>query len=65
MRTEAKEPIFNSKELNKMLPSYLLVEINEQQDGTQNKESCMNDTFKKEHRKVRLICLLLIKLIIK
>ena len=57
MTTEAKEPIFNSKELNKMLPSYLLVEINEQQEGNQKNESCMNDTFKKEYRKVRLIYL--------
>ena len=65
MRTQAKEPLFNSKELNKILPSYLLVEINEQQEGIQKNESCMNDTLKKEHRKVRLIYLLLIKLIIK
>ena len=65
MRSQAKEPLFNSKELNKILPSYLLVEINEQQEGIQKNESCMNDTLKKEHRKVRLIYLLLIKLIIK
>jgi hypothetical protein len=55
MRTQAKEPLFNSKELNKILPSYLLVEINEQQEGTQKNESCMNDSFKKEHRKVEVI----------
>ena len=65
MRTQAKESLFNSKEFNKILPSYLLVEINEQQEGIQKNESCMNDTLKKEHRKVRLIYLLLIKLIIK
>ena len=27
MRTQTKEPFFNSKELNKILPSYLLDEI--------------------------------------
>ena len=65
MRTQAKEPLFNSKELNKILPSYLIDEINEQQEGSQKNEHFMNDIFKKEHRRVRIIYLLLIKLIIK
>ena len=51
MRTQAKEPLFNSKELNKILPSYLLVEFNEQQEETQKNESCMNDTLKKSIEK--------------
>ena len=29
MRSQTKEPLFNSKELNKILPSYLLDEIDE------------------------------------
>jgi len=65
MRTQIKEPHFNSKELNKILPSYLLDEINEQHEGSQKNEFSVNDAFKKENRKVRINYLLLIKLIIK
>ena len=46
MRTQTKEPLFNSKELNKILPSYLLDEINEQQEEK-------SQIFKKEPKKVR------------
>lgn len=54
MRTQTKEPSFNSKELNKILPSYLLDEINErQEDRSQKNENYINDIFKKEHKKVR------------
>ena len=54
MRTKTKEPFFNSKELNKILPSYLLDEINEQQeDRSHNNEIYINDIFKKENKKVR------------
>lgn len=54
MRTQTKEPFFNPKELNKILPSYLLDEINEQQeDRSQQNENYKNDNFKKEHKKVR------------
>ena len=52
MRTQTKEPFFNSKELNKILPSYLLDEINEQQEEkSQKNESYINDIFKKEPKK--------------
>jgi hypothetical protein len=54
MRTQTKEPFFNSKELNKILPSYLLDEINEQQDErNQKNESYINDIFKEGHKIVR------------
>ena len=54
MRTQTKEPLFNSKELNKILPSYLLDEINEQQEEkSQKNESYINDIFIKEPKKVR------------
>lgn len=54
MITQTKEPFFNSKELNKILPSYLLDEINEQQEErSQKNETYINDIFKKEHKKVR------------
>ena len=58
MSIQAKEPLLSSKELNKILPSYLLDEINEQQEGNQKDESYLNDTFKKEHKKVSIFYLL-------
>ena len=66
MRTQTKEPFFNSKELNKILPSYLLDEINElQEERSQKNETYTNDIFKKDNKKVRWNYLLLNKLIIK
>lgn len=57
MTTQAKESRFNSKELNKILPSYLLDEINEQKEDSQKNGSHMTDTFKEEQEKVRIIYL--------
>ena len=46
-----------AKELNKILPSYLLDEINEQKEDSQKNGSHMTDTFKEEQGKVRIIYL--------
>ena len=54
MRTQTKEPFFNSKELNKILPSYLLDEIHElQEERSQKNETYTNGIFKKDNKKVR------------
>ncbi len=36
---QSKEPLFNSKELNKILPSYLLDEIDEEQKELNHNQS--------------------------
>ena len=38
MRSQLKEPLLNSKELNKILPSYLLDEIDEEQKELNHKK---------------------------
>jgi len=57
MRPQSKEPIFHPKELNKILPSYLLDEIDEEQKGLNYKEHNQqhNLILQKELKNVRKI----------
>ena len=52
---QSKEPLFNSKELNKILPSYLLDEIDEEQKELNHNQSNPqgNLVLPKEIKKVR------------
>ena len=54
MRSQTKEPLFNSKELNKILPSYLLDEIDEDnKDQNHSNENQVYDlVHQKENKKV-------------
>ena len=54
-QVQSKELIFNSKELNKILPSYLLNEIDEEQNELMNKSNNKQDilVLDKEFKKVR------------
>ena len=54
MRPQIKESLFNSKELNKILPSYLLDEIDEDyNDQNHSDERPVSDfVYKKENKKV-------------
>ena len=49
MRSQTKEPLFNSKELNKILPSYLLDEIDE--DNKDQNHSNENQVCDLVHQK--------------
>ena len=56
MKPQLKEPLFNSKELNKILPSYLLDEIDkeEKKDLNNKNDNQFNDFFaSKESKRVR------------
>ena len=57
MKTQTKEPSFNSKELNKILPSYLLDEIDEDQKHQNNlfENSLYDSSLVKENKNVRKI----------
>ena len=57
MRTQAKESLFNSKELNKILPSYLLDEIDEEQNHQNNlfENNLYDSSLVKENKNVRKI----------
>ena len=57
MKTQTKEPSFNSKELNKILPSYLLDEIDEEQKHQNNlfENSLYDSSLIKENKNVRKI----------
>lgn len=57
MKPQTKDQSFNSKELNKMLPSYLLDEIDEEQKNQNNLfENNLNDSsLIKENKNVRKI----------
>ena len=57
MNTQAKEQSFNSKELNKILPSYLLDEIDEQQNHQNNlfENNLYDSSLVKENKNVRKI----------
>jgi hypothetical protein len=57
MKTQTKEPSFNSKELNKILPSYLLDEIDEEQKHQNNlfENSLYDSSLVKENKNVRKI----------
>lgn len=57
MKTQTKEPSFNSKELNKILPSYLLDEIDEEQKHQNNlfENNLYNSSLVKENKNVRKI----------
>ena len=54
-QVQSKELIFNSKELNKILPSYLLNEIDGEQNELMNKSNNKQDisVLDKEFKKVR------------
>jgi hypothetical protein len=54
MRPQLKEPLFNSKELNKILPSYLFDEIDEEQKELNHKKHNKQRNFvlPKELKKV-------------
>jgi hypothetical protein len=45
MRKTSGEPIFNSTELNKMLPSYLLNEVEEDDKDKKNDKESVLDNF--------------------
>jgi hypothetical protein len=57
MNTQAKEQSFNSKELNKILPSYLLDEIDEEQNHQNNlfENNLYDSSLVKENKNVRKI----------
>ena len=57
MKTQTKEPSFNSKELNKILPSYLLDEIDEEQNHQNNlfENNLYDSSLVKENKNVRKI----------
>ena len=44
-KTSTSEPIFNIAELNKILPSYLLNEVEEDDKDKKNNEETLLDTF--------------------
>lgn len=54
---QSKEPLFNSKELNKILPSYLLDEIDEEQKELNHNQSNQqgNLVLPKDIKKVKNI----------
>ena len=57
MNTQTKEQSFNSKELNKILPSYLLDEIDEEQNHQNNlfENNFYDSSLVKENKNVRKI----------
>jgi hypothetical protein len=57
MNTQTKEQSFNSKELNKILPSYLLDEIDEEQNHQNNlfENNLYDSSLVKENKNVRKI----------
>ena len=61
MRKATGKPIFNSSELNRILPSYLLNEVDEDdKDKKINKDSILNNFSKgKNVRKIFFIILIL------
>ena len=66
MKTQSKEPLFNSNELNKILPSYLLDEIDKEEKKDCNpKNDIQFNNFitkdsKKERKKFFLLYIILI-----
>lgn len=61
MKTQHKEPKFNSKELNKILPSYLLDEIDEEgkkEENLSNEKEKFDLPILKESNTVRKIILI-------
>ena len=61
MRKTTGEPIFNSNELNRILPSYLLNEVEEDDKDKKSNEEPMLDNFSnaKNVRKIFFIILIL------
>ena len=57
MKHQTKEPSFNSKELNRILPSYLLDEIDEEQNKQNNlfENNLYDSSLVKENKKVSKI----------
>jgi hypothetical protein len=57
MKTQTKEPLFNSKELKKILPSYLLDEIDEEQKNQNSlfENNLYDSSLVKENKNVRKI----------
>ena len=61
MKTQHKEPKFNPKELNKILPSYLLDEIDEEgkkEENLSNEKEKFDLPILKESNTVRKIILI-------
>ena len=55
MRKTTGEPIFNSTELNRILPSYLLNEVEEDDKDKKNNEEMPLDTFSNGNNVSRII----------
>ena len=54
-KTSTSEPIFNIAELNKILPSYLLNEVEENDKDKKNNEETLLDTFSNGNNVSRII----------
>ena len=54
-KTSTSEPIFNIAELNKILPSYLLNEVEEDDKDKKNNEETLLDTFSNGNNVSRII----------
>ena len=53
--TSTSEPIFNIAELNKILPSYLLNEVEEDDKDKKNNEEMLLETFSNGNNVSRII----------
>lgn len=60
MRKTTGEPIFNSNELNKILPSYLLNEVEEDAKDKKNNKESMLDSFSNGKNVSKIFVLILI-----
>jgi hypothetical protein len=54
-KTSTSEPIFNIAELNKILPSYLLNEVEEDDKDKKNNEEMLLETFSNGNNVSRII----------
>ena len=54
-KTTTSEPIFNIAELNKILPSYLLNEVEEDDKDKKNNEEMLLETFSNGNNVSRII----------
>ena len=60
MRKTTGEPIFNSNELNRILPSYLLNEVEEDDKDKKNNKESMLDSFSNGKNVSKIFVLILI-----
>ena len=60
MRKTTGEPIFNSNELNRILPSYLLNEVEEDAKDKKNNKESMLDSFSNGKNVSKIFVLILI-----